>query len=178
MGERKHGDKGKEKKVIQAKREEEMLSSKHPAEALRQVKDGPPSTLKPAKILALQRTVGNRVVQRLITKQSQPGVLQRHVPPEADAAFTTNAAAGVENWASMGTKVKGAKTNISEAIELANTQVEHDNAIINAFKAAKAYEPESGGETQSPQAGEDIYEGGGGSQSTQGGEDIYEGGGE
>jgi hypothetical protein len=88
-------------------------------------------------------------VQRFITKQSQLGVLQRHVPPEADAAFTTNATAGEENWRSMGVKVKGAKKNISEAMELAKPQVKHDNAIIKAFQDAKAYEPEGGVETQS-----------------------------
>jgi len=127
------------------------------------------STRRPGDILALQKTVGNRAVQQLITKKSQPGVVQRHVPPEADAAAIAAGNAASENWGAMGTKITGAKKNLSETVDLSKKQTKYDNTIITAFNDARVYEAEGGGETQSSQSS-------GETQSPQSGEDIYEGG--
>ena len=182
MAERKHGVRSSESNAVQPMRDEDQQPGKHPADALSSLTA---NTAQPTDILTLQNAVGNRSVRRLIKKQSQPRGGQRHVPPAADEAFYSNAVAGKDNWIKLGTKIKAAKQNATEAVEIGNQQIVHDNAIIKAFNAAKSYpaqsggeaqSPQSGGESQSPSGGEDIDEGAGESQSPQGGEDIYEGG--
>jgi hypothetical protein len=68
MGEHKHGTKGKETKVTQAKREEEQLPEKKPAEALSRLSV---NVAQPKDVLALQRTLGNRVVTNLIQRHPE-----------------------------------------------------------------------------------------------------------
>jgi hypothetical protein len=77
-----------------------------------------PGRLAPKQVLALQRTVGNRAVQRLLDRSQlktvPPGTIQRHAPetlPRADAVqgrhqalinetatHAGKALAGVEGW--------------------------------------------------------------------------------
>jgi len=152
MSDRKHGEKSNETKAVRPKREEGQQPGKKPAEALSRLSA---NMARPEDIKALQRTVGNRIVQRLITKQSLPGALQRHVPPETDAAYTEHFPGIQDDLRAMKPKVKGLP-------ELRSSMAVHHNALLDAAFVSADYK-EGGGESQSPQTG-------GESQSPQGGE--------
>ncbi len=49
------------------------------AAAVGRARSAPPSGLRPPDILALQRTVGNQAVQRMVAERTRPGAVQRHV---------------------------------------------------------------------------------------------------
>ena len=51
-----------------------------PAKAAQRAMNAPASAHRPSDILALQQTVGNRAVQRLV--ESSQGAVQRHVDPQ------------------------------------------------------------------------------------------------
>ncbi|HET6445857.1 MAG TPA: hypothetical protein VFI27_14905 [candidate division Zixibacteria bacterium] len=170
MGDRKHGEKSNETKAVQPKREEEQQPGKNPAEALSRLTA---NMAQPSDILTLQRTVGNRAVRRLITKQSHSGILQRHVPSGTLAAYEKDFPALKKAFKETGEQIKTSK---EENLKKANAMVPHLNAVVTASVAAVDYPAEGGGGSQSQQEGGDFNEGGGESQSPQGGEDIYEGG--
>lgn len=151
MSEKKHKVDVEETQTTKHKNDEERISGFQPADVLRQVKNGPPSALKPAKIIALQRTVGNRVVQRLITKQSQPGAVQRHVSPETTAAYNEHFPAANADWDLIGQSVRAARDKLSEARDQGGPFVAHENAIQQHAFASIDYEGEGGG-SESEQA--------------------------
>ncbi|MGB3717231.1 MAG: hypothetical protein WA996_22645 [Candidatus Promineifilaceae bacterium] len=163
MTERKLKKGVEETKITKQASEDQRQSGPHPADVLRQVKDGPPSALRPAQVLALQRTVGNEVVQQLITNQAKSGVVQLHIAPETEGVYA-------ENFPALGQTLKEIVGNI-------RTAGDQRNKLASAAVTSADYACEGGGGSESTQSGEDIYEGGGGSESPQGGEDIYEGGG-
>ena len=178
MDYRKQVEKSSESKAVNPKREEEQHPSKNAAESLSRLNA---NIAQRSNILTLQRTLGNRAVRRLIAKQSQPGVVERHVPPATLATYEKDYPALKKGFKETNEQIKTSKTENQKAL---NTAVPPLNAVVAASVAAVDYpaeaggetpSPGSGGETQSPQSGEDIYEGGGESQSPQGGEDIYEG---
>ena len=117
MGDRKHGEKDSKTKAIQPKREEEQLPESQPHEALSRLSA---NVAKPGEVLALQRTVGNRAVQHLLSGVQPgtvaPGSIQRHM---SDAAFST--------WMEGSATVKGA---VEDAVQ--GTQ-----AIQNGVKDVK-----------------------------------------
>ncbi|MGB3716229.1 MAG: hypothetical protein WA996_17550 [Candidatus Promineifilaceae bacterium] len=155
MGERKHVEKGNETKAIQAKREEEQRPDKQPAEAVSRLSA---NAAQPEDIQALQRTVGNRAVTNMI---------QRHMSDEADSQHTRGASQFHE---AVLTKAVPAADRVDAGAKdwraASNAMVEGYNDMFRAATKARA-EPcgaeatEGGGESQSPQGGEDIYEGGG-----------------
>ena len=78
MQTRKHAEKNSETKVIQTRQDAKQSAEKEPAEALSRIDA---NVANPGDISALQRTLGNRVVQQLITKKSQPGIVVVMVIP-------------------------------------------------------------------------------------------------
>jgi hypothetical protein len=156
MSDRKHVEKGNETKAIKAKREDEQRPDKKPSEALSRLSA---NVAQPGDIKALQGTVGNRIVQRLIVKRSQPGVVQRHVSPETAAAYDEHFPAANADWELIGESVRAARDKLFEARDQGGSFVAHENAIQDHAYASMDYEEEGGG-SESEQA-----EGGGGSES-------------
>ena len=86
MSEHKRKVEANETKAAKPENEVEQLSGYHPADALSKIVGAPPSTIKPAQILVLQRTVGNKVVQRMIgeRKQQSGPYTQANISPTGD----------------------------------------------------------------------------------------------
>ena len=83
--------------TVSAQHEREQLS--HPANVLQRN----PAALRPADILALQRTVGNRVVQRMLSSAKVIQRIEEDKPPEGhslgrrETGLPNNLKAGVES---------------------------------------------------------------------------------
>ena len=103
-----------------------------------------PGELTPKRVLALQRTVGNRVVQRIVAERAEPGVLQRHVPPETDEAFTANFPAMQQTLSAMPDQVDALRDS-------RNALRDQHNAILTGAYAANDYRCETEGESASSQ---------------------------
>ena len=67
----------------QAAGEHERHLNPSPARALKRAASAPPSVLRPADIKALQQTVGNRAVARLLGRQPRPAPPQPSAPAQA-----------------------------------------------------------------------------------------------
>ncbi|MGB3712927.1 MAG: hypothetical protein WA996_00700 [Candidatus Promineifilaceae bacterium] len=164
MGEHKHKVEANETKAIKPENEVEQLSGYHPAEVLRQVKDGPPSTLKPAQILALQRTVGNKVVQRMLGERKQQSgpdtqanlsptgdLIQRH--PEDTAKINNLIASINDNSTTFGNALIRHKDLIESHRESANINtrafgdkiMEHSDLLAQVSARLSNLESSSGG---------------------------------
>ena len=120
-----------------------------PAVASQRVERAPPSAIRPSDILALQGTVGNRRVQRMLGRVT-PGTIQRHMSDEtrsqwfgarSDGGAATEQAA--EGWGEVGAgrdKTRGGAAGMLRAL----------NALIAVARAADAEpsgaEAEEGGE--------------------------------
>ena len=72
MGEHKHGDAVSKAKKVQVKQEDEQGSREKPSEALARLSG---NVARPADVHALQKSVGNRVIQRFV--QASSGLVQR-----------------------------------------------------------------------------------------------------
>jgi hypothetical protein len=97
-----------------------------------------PGHSTPRQISALQRTVGNRAVQRLIAGPAEGGVVQRHVPPEQDATFAATLPALQGTWASLNASSQGISANVESLAQEAN-------ALRRAALASRDYPAGSGG---------------------------------
>jgi uncharacterized membrane protein YgcG len=131
MGEHKNKVEAYETKAIKPENEAEQLSGYHPADALRKIVGGPPSTIKPAQILALQRTVGNKVVQRVIDERKQQSgpdaqadispsgdLIQRH--PEDTAKIDSLTSATNDNMSLAFDRIARRKSEIDGLKEVTN----------------------------------------------------------
>ena len=123
------------------------------ADALQRAKGASSAALRPSDVLALQRTVGNQAVQRLVESPGgvAPGSIQRHVSPESEAMF------GQSRAQMIATKDQ-TKSSLKNAEGGAQGMLSSFNSLMNAFSAAKNL-PAGGSEDQSPQGSEDFYEG-------------------
>jgi hypothetical protein len=119
------------------------------ADALQRARGDSSATLRPSDVLALQRTVGNRAVQRLV--ESAPGSIQRHVSPESEAMYG-------QSRATVTAAKDQTKSSLQSAESGARGMLSSWNSLMNAFSAARNL-PAGGSEDQSSQGSEDIYEG-------------------
>ncbi len=94
------------KRVARKSQQPDQTLQPSPTEALQRAANAPRSALRPADILALQGSVGNRAVQRLVdgapTGGAAPMVIQRHISDglkaQMDANFSTMNDAGEVLW--------------------------------------------------------------------------------
>jgi hypothetical protein len=106
-----------------------------PSNAVRRARSEP-GRLKSTDVSALQRSVGNRAVQRLVSRKAQDGVVQRHVPPNADVAFRSNLP-GLRGFTSgMYDQIEGVRGIY--------------NALLNAAEASAHFPAGGEGETAPP----------------------------
>jgi len=183
MIDRKHGEKSNETKAVQPKRDEEQQPDKKPSEAPSRFSA---NRAQPEDIQALQRSVGNRAVQRLI--QTSGDVVQRSFTD--DPAYRTwrnqmrsllvpmtNSMGEVRaHHDSEGASLNNLFTRNNAAVGMLNEALAGEgggsgggtSATSPSGASEESESPTAGGrgESQSPQGGEDIYEGGGGTQST------------
>ena len=166
MGDRKHGEKSNETKAVQPKRDEEQQPDKKPSEALSRFSA---NIAQPEDIQTLQRSVGNRAVQRLI--QTSGDVVQRSF--RDDPEYREWRDRMIPILRPMSASLEEVRTHHgSEGASIANTvasnNAAHDiwneataTAEGTATEESEASTERGGGESQSPQSVEDIYEGGG-----------------
>ena len=123
------------------------------ADALQRARGDSSATLRPSDVLALQRTVGNRAVQRLVESPGgvAPGSIQRHVSPESEAMSGQSRAQQIASKDQTKSSLKNAESG-------AKGMLSSWNSMMNAFTAARNL-PAGGSEDQSPQGSEDFYEG-------------------
>ncbi len=82
------------KRVARKNQQPDQTLQPSPTEALQRAANAPRSALRPADILALQGSVGNRAVQRLVdgtpTGRIAPMVIQRHIPYDLQGIMWEN----------------------------------------------------------------------------------------
>jgi len=111
-----------------------------PAAALQRAQKGQISNRQPADILALQKSIGNRAVQRLVADvqpgQASPGAVQRHISPETETQF--------QKLRPLGDAIERTKGNASKLTEDVGKMYPDFNAVLGGAHAARDYPvPES-----------------------------------
>jgi hypothetical protein len=120
------------------------LVEQDPLTQIPQSSGAPPNkVLSPAHVSALQKTVGNRAVQRMVAQGAQNDMVQRHTSPE-DAQTLFGSSADVIGNASM-LSVLGFQLG-----SLSGELVQDGLQITSAAGSAQSYE--------CPQAGSDAEE--------------------
>jgi hypothetical protein len=109
---------------------------------------------RPADVLHLQRALGNRTTGRMLGKTSvsaaAPNTVQRHVPPESEAALW-------QSRAELSVAKDQTKTSLASAESGAKSMLGSWNSVARALVAAKSL-PAGGGGGQSSQGNGDFYE--------------------
>ena len=107
-----------------------------PAAALQRAQKGQLSNRQPADILALQKTIGNRAVQRLVADvqpgQASPGAVQRHISPETEAQFQSN-------FGPLGDAIERSKGTAQKLTEDVGKMYPTFNAVLSGAHAARDY---------------------------------------
>ena len=111
-----------------------------PAAALQRAQKGQISNRQPADILALQKTIGNRAVQRLVADLQpgavSPGAVQRHISPDTEAKF-----ADLRPLGDAIERTQGTAKNLSADVGKMKPTF---NTVLGAAHAARDYPvPES-----------------------------------
>ena len=112
------------------------------SDALQRAKGASSATLRPSDILALQRTVGNRAVQRLI--ESPGGSVQRHVDEEMNS-WAGRVRGHMNALIATGRSSRDSEDSSADSLEsdaaaLGNTLIRNRNAeTLNLNAAAGAF---------------------------------------
>jgi hypothetical protein len=113
-------------RVERKSQQQDQTFQPQPTEALRRVAKDPRAAVRSADILALQSSVGNRAVQRLVEKAQpsavSPGVIQRHVSRERQAQLNV-----------LGVRMQAAEREIRVGVRAANEALSPLITNANAF---------------------------------------------
>ncbi len=88
--------------------------------------------LAPRRVLALQRTVGNRAVQRIVAERARPGIVQRHISEQQKSSANVTIFSLSASERALGDVSRDLKR---EAEHLARTQ----RNMINSTRGARNF---------------------------------------